>query len=130
MHAIRLEARCARWILVYGGMSWGVLADMQWLEVRDRLHNEGLRLRAGVPHACMRHMRTRDDLRRAGGGGNPGQQRSRLGKEISSGRAVSVIQEAGKEFGQRETSIWVKRHWITKPEVVSRSLLEEDFEYR
>jgi hypothetical protein len=58
MHAIRLEAWRARRILVYGGMHTGVLAGMQQLEVRDRLRNEGLRIRAGISHACMRRMRT------------------------------------------------------------------------
>jgi hypothetical protein len=59
---------------------------MQQLEVRDRLRNEGLRIRAGISHACMRRMRTCNDPRNVGGRGDSGQQRSRSGKEISSGR--------------------------------------------
>jgi hypothetical protein len=89
MHAIRLEAWRARRILVYGGnrgMHTGVMAGMQRLEVRDRLPNEGLRIHVGISRTCMQRMRTRNDPRNVGGRGDSGQQRSRSGKEISSGR--------------------------------------------
>jgi hypothetical protein len=93
MHAIRLEAWRARRILVYGGnrgMHTGVMAGMQRLEVRDRLPNEGLRIHVGISRTCMQRMRTCNDPRNVGGRGDSGQQRSRSGKEISSGRVTRV----------------------------------------